>query len=120
MPQITLPDGSQRNFDHDVSVLDIAADIGPGLAKATLAALTQLRRREEISKRLLGLRRRRKAGALEMIGDLVGGKQIVLRPERISCKGHPTEGIRIGSSSTTTTDPQPPARGVDEHDDIPF
>jgi len=37
MPQITLPDGSQRNFDDAVSVLDIAFDIGPGLAKATLA-----------------------------------------------------------------------------------
>ena len=37
MPQITLPDGSQRSFDESVSVLDIAADIGPGLAKATLA-----------------------------------------------------------------------------------
>ncbi len=37
MPVITLPDGSQREFDHPVSVLDVAADIGPGLAKATLA-----------------------------------------------------------------------------------
>ena len=37
MPSITLPDGSQRHFDHPVSVLDVAADIGPGLAKATLA-----------------------------------------------------------------------------------
>ncbi len=37
MPSITLPDGSQRPFDHPVSVLDVAADIGPGLAKATLA-----------------------------------------------------------------------------------
>ena len=37
MPQITLPDGSQRSFDQAVSVIDIAADIGPGLAKATLA-----------------------------------------------------------------------------------
>ncbi len=37
MPSITLPDGSQRAFDHPVSVLDVAADIGPGLAKATLA-----------------------------------------------------------------------------------
>ncbi|MGV6825797.1 MAG: threonine--tRNA ligase, partial [bacterium] len=37
MPQITLPDGSQRSFDRAVSVADIAADIGPGLAKATLA-----------------------------------------------------------------------------------
>ncbi len=37
MPQITLPDGSQRSFDHPVSVMDVASDIGPGLAKATLA-----------------------------------------------------------------------------------
>ncbi|WP_456416599.1 threonine--tRNA ligase [Thiolapillus sp.] len=37
MPVITLPDGSTRAFDHPVSVADIAADIGPGLAKATLA-----------------------------------------------------------------------------------
>ncbi|MEE9446951.1 MAG: threonine--tRNA ligase, partial [Arenicellales bacterium] len=37
MVQITLPDGSERNFDHPVTVLDVAADIGPGLAKATLA-----------------------------------------------------------------------------------
>ncbi len=37
MPVITLPDGSLKKFEHAVSVLDIAADIGPGLAKATLA-----------------------------------------------------------------------------------
>ena len=37
MPVITLPDGSQRSFDHPVSVMDVAAGIGPGLAKATLA-----------------------------------------------------------------------------------
>jgi threonyl-tRNA synthetase len=37
MPSITLPDGSQREFDHPVSVMDVASDIGPGLAKATLA-----------------------------------------------------------------------------------
>lgn len=37
MPVITLPDGSERKFDHPVSVMDVAADIGPGLAKATLA-----------------------------------------------------------------------------------
>jgi threonyl-tRNA synthetase len=39
MPVITLPDGSKRNFDNPVSVLDIAMDIGPGLAKATLAGV---------------------------------------------------------------------------------
>ncbi len=37
MPVITLPDGSKREFDHAVSILDIAADIGPGLAKAAIA-----------------------------------------------------------------------------------
>ncbi|MGL5452985.1 MAG: threonine--tRNA ligase [Aeromonas sp.] len=37
MPIITLPDGSQRQFDHAVSVMDVAADIGPGLAKACIA-----------------------------------------------------------------------------------
>jgi len=39
MPIITLPDGSQRSFDNPVSVLDIASDIGPGLAKATIAGV---------------------------------------------------------------------------------
>jgi threonyl-tRNA synthetase len=37
MPTVTLPDGSQRSFDQPVSVRDVAADIGPGLAKAALA-----------------------------------------------------------------------------------
>ncbi|HID49539.1 MAG TPA: TGS domain-containing protein, partial [Chromatiales bacterium] len=37
MPTITLPDGSRRSFDHPVTVLDVARDIGPGLARATLA-----------------------------------------------------------------------------------
>ncbi len=39
MPVVTLPDGSQRNFDKPVSVHDVAADIGPGLAKAALAGV---------------------------------------------------------------------------------
>lgn len=37
MPIITLPDGSQRQFENAVSVMDVAADIGPGLAKACIA-----------------------------------------------------------------------------------
>ena len=37
MPVITLPDGSQRAFDNAVSIMQAAADIGPGLAKATIA-----------------------------------------------------------------------------------
>ncbi|HEY5719252.1 MAG TPA: threonine--tRNA ligase, partial [Gammaproteobacteria bacterium] len=37
MPRLTLPDGSQRQFDAPVSVAEVAAAIGPGLAKAALA-----------------------------------------------------------------------------------
>jgi threonyl-tRNA synthetase len=37
MPVITLPDGSKREFDNPVTVMSVAEDIGPGLAKATLA-----------------------------------------------------------------------------------
>ncbi|MEE8056924.1 MAG: threonine--tRNA ligase [Pseudomonadales bacterium] len=37
MPVITLPDGSQRSFDKPVTIVDVAMDIGPGLAKAALA-----------------------------------------------------------------------------------
>jgi threonyl-tRNA synthetase len=37
MIEITLPDGSKRAFDHPVTVQDVAASIGAGLAKATLA-----------------------------------------------------------------------------------
>ena len=37
MPQVTLPDGSSRQFDQSISVHGVAADIGAGLAKAALA-----------------------------------------------------------------------------------
>ena len=37
MPVITLPDGSEKQFEQAISVMDVATDIGPGLAKATLA-----------------------------------------------------------------------------------
>ena len=37
MPVVTLPDGSSRSYDHPVTIADVAADIGPGLAKAALA-----------------------------------------------------------------------------------
>jgi len=39
MPKITLPDGAVRAFDAPVSVAEVAAAIGPGLAKAALAGL---------------------------------------------------------------------------------
>jgi threonyl-tRNA synthetase len=38
MPVVTLPDGSQRTFDHPVTVDEVAGGIGPGLRKAALAA----------------------------------------------------------------------------------
>ena len=37
MPEITLPDKSKRNFTSDVTIEELALDIGPGLAKATVA-----------------------------------------------------------------------------------
>ncbi len=37
MPVVTLPDGSQRRFDRDVTVAEVAASIGAGLARAALA-----------------------------------------------------------------------------------
>ena len=37
MPEITLPDESIRSFDHPISIDNIAQDIGPGLAQATIA-----------------------------------------------------------------------------------
>ncbi|WP_287439195.1 threonine--tRNA ligase [Reinekea sp.] len=37
MPVITLPDGSTREFDQPVSIMQIAEAIGPGLARNTLA-----------------------------------------------------------------------------------
>ena len=38
MPKITLPDGDVRNFDQPTTPHAVAAAIGPGLAKAALAA----------------------------------------------------------------------------------
>ena len=38
MVALTLPDGSVRAYDKPVTAAEVAADIGPGLAKAALAA----------------------------------------------------------------------------------
>ncbi len=46
MPIITLLNGSQRQFDHPVSVLEVAQDIGAGLAKATIAVRVNGERRD--------------------------------------------------------------------------
>ncbi|HNA31022.1 MAG TPA: TGS domain-containing protein, partial [Thiobacillaceae bacterium] len=37
MPVIRLPDGSERRFDNPVTVAEVAASIGTGLARAALA-----------------------------------------------------------------------------------
>ena len=37
MPTITLPDGSKKQYETPVSIYEIATDIGPGLASATIA-----------------------------------------------------------------------------------
>jgi threonyl-tRNA synthetase len=39
MPMITLPDGTQKKFDNPVTVAEVAASIGAGLAKAALAGM---------------------------------------------------------------------------------
>lgn len=46
MPIITLPDGSQRQFDNPVSVMEVAQSIGSGLAKATIAGRVNGERRD--------------------------------------------------------------------------
>ncbi|MCH8164349.1 MAG: threonine--tRNA ligase [Planctomycetes bacterium] len=38
MPRITLPDGTVRDFDHPVAAAEVAAGIGPRLAKDALGA----------------------------------------------------------------------------------
>ena len=46
MPIITFPDGSQRQFDNPVSVMEVAQSIGAGLAKATIAGRVNGERRD--------------------------------------------------------------------------
>ena len=40
MIEIILPDKSKRNFEEPPSIIELAQDIGPGLAKATLAGIS--------------------------------------------------------------------------------
>ncbi|MCW8084495.1 threonine--tRNA ligase [Sabulicella glaciei] len=71
MPVITLPDGSTRPFDGAVTGTEVAASIGPGLAKAALAMeldgkLVDLATRIEADARLRFITRK-DSEALEMI-----------------------------------------------------
>jgi threonyl-tRNA synthetase len=71
MPAITLPDGSVRRFEGAVTGTEIAAAIGPGLAKAALAMKVDdqaqdLSRRVEADARVVFITRR-DPDALEMI-----------------------------------------------------
>ena len=47
MLKVNLPDGSEKQFDAQITPADVAADIGPGLVKAALAA--------EVDGRIVGL-----------------------------------------------------------------
>ena len=42
MVTITLPDNTKRSFDASISIEDVAADIGKGLFKATVAEFCSL------------------------------------------------------------------------------
>ena len=71
MPNITLPDGSQREFPGPVTVAEVAASIGTGLAKAALGGkvdgqLVDLSHRIEADARL-AIVTERDADGLEMI-----------------------------------------------------
>lgn len=46
MPLISLPDGSQRTFNNALTGLDLANDIGPGLAKAAVAMVVNGQQRD--------------------------------------------------------------------------
>ena len=48
MISVQLPDGSKREFDGPVSVAEVAASIGPGLAKAALAGKIDGRDRKSV------------------------------------------------------------------------
>ncbi len=43
---VTLPDGSQKQFTQRVRALDVATEIGPGLAKAALVAVVDGEQRD--------------------------------------------------------------------------
>ncbi len=71
MPAITLPDGSIRRFDTPITGSELAAAIGPGLARAALAmkldgVLTDLGRRIEADAAVVFVTRK-DADALELI-----------------------------------------------------
>ncbi len=94
---ITLPDGSARHYDHPVTGAEIAADIGPGLAKAALAVrvngeLRDLDRPIEADAEVAIVTRRDEADALglirhdcahilaEAVQELYPGTQVTIGP----------------------------------------
>ena len=46
MPVVTLPNGTTKDFDGPVTIADVAASIGPGLAKAAVAGVVNGSRSE--------------------------------------------------------------------------
>ena len=63
MTVVRLPDGSERNFDQPVTILDVATSIGPGLARAAIAG--------KINGKLVDL------STLIIIGDDVNNLEII-------------------------------------------
>ena len=78
MIAITLPDGSVRSFDHPVTVAEVAASIGAGLAKAALAGRAG-GKGGSVEEDLLAVIRRDEAEALLVVVelDLAGGHCIL-------------------------------------------
>ena len=48
MVQVRLPDGTEKQFESPATPRDVAADIGPGLAKAALAATVDDKEEEQV------------------------------------------------------------------------
>jgi len=82
MPVITLPDGSQREFDNAVSIMDVATDIGPGLAKATLAGMVDGEMKDaDKSEEALELIRHDAAHVMaQAVQELYPGTQVTIGP----------------------------------------
>ncbi|MBI1906872.1 MAG: threonine--tRNA ligase [Rhodocyclales bacterium] len=86
MPNITLLDGSVRQFEHPVTVAEVATAIGPGLAKAALAG--------KVDGRLVDLSHRMDADAtLGIITDRGDEGLEVIRHSTAHLLAHAVKGL---------------------------
>ena len=106
MPVITLPDGSQKSFDRPVTVAEVAASIGKGLAKAALAG--------GVDGRLVDtsqvLDSRRDAAHRHVEGSAKGSRYCATRPRTCwrrpsspSIRRHRSPSARSSRTVSTTT-----------------